>query len=563
MTKNMTSIINKINIFLYRRSVSIDKKLEKIRIETSRIIKGQTQGQKILFGMSFSIYEPCRVHDFLLSQALFLRSAVIIPVICGALQEGECNVFGGIWGGYTGNIKHNMIKSKDNCKQCIETDNLLWKDWVGIEPISLSSYINSSDKESIKSLTDSFNISGYKQWSYEEMPVGQWALDVLRNNALVGDETLVEDFQVKLKAYLFNILLITESCKRVLDEIKPDIIIANDSYYYMWAIIEKLAAKRAIPFYSHWSGGRRGGWCYAKGESAMALNLSEPWKTWKDRDLTDVENQVIDEFLKTRHTGKTMMLNTADPRKNARILDKDDLKSVNFNKPTALLAANVIWDLAALDKEIQFKNMIDWICRVIDFFEINTEFQLIIKAHPGEKNQTIPQTRQLIWDEIKKYRDILPDNVIFMSPTSSISVYDLIPHVKIGMVFTSTVGLEMSCYGIPVITAGKSPYYTKGFTYDTSNSKEYFQILSNLLKYGEKNIERKIRIKLARKFFYLYYFRYYTSLNLFDYSLTDKPVLNISGGEDLMPGKNKVLDYICDSMLNHLPIVSKDRWPPD
>lgn len=545
------------------RNVILNHTLNNIREEVMNLTCHTNESHpKILFGMSFSIYEPCRVHDFLLSQALTLRGAEIIPVICGALQENECNVFGGIWGGYTGEKEHDKKRGLKNCKRCIGADNILWNTWAGIEPIRLSTYITPSEKTSIKSIVDSYDISNYKQWSYENMPVGQWALDVLRNNALVGDETLVEDYQNKLKAYLFNILLIIESCKRMLDEISPDIIISNDSYYYMWGILEKLAAKKSIPFYSNWAGQRRGGWCYAKGDSSMPVNLSEPWKTWKDRILTDDENNVLDEFLKDRPTGKTTMLNTSDPKKNSSSLENDDIKSIDFSKPTALLAANVIWDLSALDKEIQFNNMIDWICKVIDFFKDNPDFQLIIKAHPVEKNDMVPQTRQLVLYEIEKYYKVLPTNVITISPTSSISVYDLIPHVKVGLVFTSTVGLEMVCYGMPVVTAGKSPYHGKGFTYDSLNSNEYFEILKGILKSENNQFRQETRQKLARQFFYLYYFRYYTSLNFFDYSASDRMMLKISSANDLMPGTNDVLDYICDSILNHLPIVSKDRWPP-
>ena len=32
--------------------------------------------------------------------------------------------------------------------------------------------------------------------------------------------------------------------------------------------------------------------------------------------------------------------------------------------------------------------------------------------------------------------------------------------------------------------------------------------------------------------------------------------------EDLMTGKNKMLDYICNSILNHEPIFAENKWPP-
>lgn len=540
----------------------LEKKLITIRKEVTELSNRGKKTKKILFGMSFSIHDPCSIHDFLLSQALILRGAEIVPLVCGSLQEGECTVWGGIWGGYTGESNHDIIQSKKNCKKCMRADRRLWNVWAGIESICLSDYIDNSKREKIRSIVDSYNISDYGKWDYEGMPVGQWALDVLRNNALVGDETLVDDYQKKLRAHLFNIVLTTESCKKALREISPNIIVSNDSYYYPWSILQMLAKKNTIPFYSHWGAGRIGSWSYAKGEPAMDINLSEPWKAWKNRILNEKENQVLDEFLTKRPSGKTMLLNTANPRENNRFRVNKESEYIDFSKPTALLPANVIWDSASLNKEVQFKSMLDWICKVIDFFKFNSEFQLIIKAHPTEKNDMLPQTRQLLWDEIVKNYTVLPDNVKFIEPNSNTSVYDIIPHIKVGLVFTSTVGLEMLCYGIPVITAGKSPYYNKGFTYDPKDSVEYFRVLKKLLDGGESKEVIDERIQLARVFFYLYYFHYLTSLNLFDYSFKDNAKLLVSSARDIMPGENKVLDYICDSILNNKPIISENRWPP-
>ena len=102
------------------RILRIKKQIDKKNIKIK-------DGQKILFGMSFTICEPCKIHDFLLSQSLILRGAKIIPIICGGLQEGQCSVFGGIWGRYTGEDKQDRVVSKKNCETCLNSDLSLWK----------------------------------------------------------------------------------------------------------------------------------------------------------------------------------------------------------------------------------------------------------------------------------------------------------------------------------------------------------------------------------------------------------------------------------------------------
>jgi len=101
-----------------------------------------------------------------------------------------------------------------------------------------------------------------------------------------------------------------------------------------------------------------------------------------------------------------------------------------------------------------------------------------------------------------------------------------------------------------------------GFTYDTNTQNEYFDIIKKLLEtdLAEKNKQKYS--ELAKKFFYLYYFRYYCSLEFMDYIFGKGINLLVSDISQLEPGKNKILDYICDSILNSLPIISEDRVPP-
>lgn len=544
----------------YQQDASFDQKIQDIRSFVEKREKASPdKTQRVLFSMSFTIYPPCRVHDFLLSQSLMLRGAEIIPLTCGMAQEGECNVFGGIWGGMSGDPEHDHNQCLSNCQTCMESDNKLWQEWAGIEPVTVSRYVTPVLREEIKRLVAQMDLADYRSMVFDGMPVGHWASDVIRNNHMVGDDSLVPDLPGQVRHFFYNILLMIEGCRKALKDIRPDVIVSNDSYYYQWAILEELSRRQNTPFYSNWQGGRRMGWCYAHNEPAMELNLSRYWPSYSKIDLLPFEERIVDDFLAARPTGGTMTLNTADPAKNS---DSHAIEEIEFSKPTVLLAANVIWDLAALNREVQFNGMIDWAYQTIEFFRGHPEWQLIIKPHPGELNKNLPATRQLLAKEIANRIPQLPPNVVICSPLTKLSVYDLIPHVRFGLVFTSTVGLEMACRGMAVVTGGVSVYHEMGFTFDPPTAQEYFQTLQVLMKAPEVTALNKERSTLARKFLYLYLFRYYTSLNLFDHSFTDHPTLLIHDGRELMPGTNDVLDYICDSILTHQPIVSKDRLPP-
>ncbi len=546
----------------YKKEPDLNVKIKKINqfVENVKKTKRNENKKRILWTMSFSIYKPCKVHDYLLSKALEMRGAEIIPVICGKAQIGECNVFGGLWGNYTGDKERDKKVSEKNCETCINSDKSLWENWCHLNPLGLKDFSNDFDHKAIWEFLCSLD-NNYSDWKYDEMPVGRWAMDILRNNEMLYNETRVNGFKDKLKNYVYNIIIVIEGMKNILESVEPDIIVSNDSFYYEWAVVEYLAKKRGIPFYNQWSGGRKMGWAYNMDKPAMELNFDDTWDYYKNISLQSHQSNTVKKFLANRFKGNDMVFNTAKPNLQETVYDDENILLLDSSKPTALLVANIIWDLAALNREVIFNDMIEWIIETIRFFQENPQFQLIIKPHPGEENSNIPETKEKVKNEIQKIIEELPQNVILLEPKTKYSVYDLIPKADLALVYTTTVGLEISCSGIPVITAGKSHYYGKGFTYDPKSKQEYKEQIENLLLTKKENDAEKIA--LAKKFLYLYFYKYYTQLNLFDYSYTSDPLLVISSGIELLPGANSVLDYICDAIINSKPIISKSKLVPD
>ena len=512
--------------------------------------KAQRQKIRILYGPSFSGWAPCRVHDFLLTQALRVRRADIIPCVMGRLQFGETSYIGGHWGGAKDQSELSAEQSEKNYKRVADADHLLWMVWSKLNPIQLERYVTPARIEQLLSEANTYSLENYKGWTYQNLPVVQWALDVLCNNALVSDVTLIPHYKIKLFNYLHHILVMTEACRCVLDDVNPDIVISNDSFYYPWSILEKLCDRRDIPHYNYWPGVRKNRVCYAKGEPAMLLNMSRTWKEFKTKDLTDHQQVLIQDYLANRHTGKDLAgLNTCDPKQNAKELELFDWGKIDAKKPTALLAANVCWDLCALNKNIQFESMFDWIIQTVNLFADHPEWQLIIKPHPGEENDQIPLTLQTVKGELLRNNVKIPDNVLVLDARTGISVYELFTKVQVGLVYTSTVGLEMACLGIPVITAGSSHYHGMGFTFDSHDKETYFEQITQLLSENGQFAQKESWSELAKKFFYLYEFEYPVDLGVLEYDGQGRVSTKVKSAKDLMPGKHRGLDFICGKIL--------------
>lgn len=512
---------------------------------------GHTTGPKILFGPSFSIYEPCKVHDFILANALQIRGAKIIPCCMGRLQFGETSYLGGIWGGLKdGAVNLDEKQERDNYRFVAESDKQLWETWGGLLPINLDKYVPESRIEELLLVANNYNLDEYKEWKYSGLNVGKWAVDSLRNNAMVSDETIIQHYQVKLYHYLHHIIIMVDACEGVLNDIKPDIVFSSDSYYYPWAILEQLCDRYKIPFYNGYPSIRKNAVCYAKGEPAMALNISRVWENFKESHLGSQELDVLDDFFKTRTAGKySPGLNTCDPKENSDDLESFNWGKIDREKPTALLTPNVCWDLVALNRDVQFENMFDWIAKTIQFFEKHPEWQLIIKPHPAEENRHIPVTKQTVVKFLQEQGTKIPENVIVLGAKTEITVYDLFPIVKVGLVYTTTVGIEMTTLGIPVITAGRSHYHSHGFTFDPPTKELYFDDLGKLLANQIESTERETWPVLAKKFLYLYMFVYPIDLGILQYDFVDADI-TIEDGAELLPGRHEGLDFICTKILN-------------
>jgi hypothetical protein len=292
----------------------------------------------------------------------------------------------------------------------------------------------------------------------------------------------------------------------------------------------------------------------------MNLDFTKPWEKYSKIKLDKRKREKAEKWIESRREGKDIVFDNASL--STFKSDEFDLSGLNPNKPTALLASNIIWDLSALNKQVFFATMMEWIIETIKWFKLHREFQLIIKTHPSEENPVIPETKEKVENVLMDNGITLSENIFFLRPKAKISVYQLFPIANVGLVYSTTVGIEMAALGIPVITAAKSTYRKFGFTIDPENKTDYFAFIEKALK-GITLIDKMSQYDLSRKFILFYFYHYFTRINFMEYNWGSEPIIKIKSIRQLKPGNNKHLDYILDSIIGAQPILSEDRWPDE
>jgi hypothetical protein len=156
---------------------------------------------------------------------------------------------------------------------------------------------------------------------------------------------------------------------------------------------------------------------------------------------------------------------------------------------------NLLWDGSLEFEQAIYPNVFNWLEDTIDILKQQDNIEIFIKIHPAEE---IRGTNESFIDFINQRYPDIPDKFTIIRPDSDINTYELINELDAGIVYSSTIGLEMSMEGVPVLVGGYPPYINADFAHTPSNKEEYSHRLRSItsLEY-DAEMERS-----AKKFGY-------------------------------------------------------------
>lgn len=140
-------------------------------------------------------------------------------------------------------------------------------------------------------------------------------------------------------------------------------------------------------------------------------------------------------------------------------------------RPVILLSPNVPYDSAFLGLPGAFSSLREWLVASLEHLCGRNDCLAVVRAHPAEKHLKAGESARDIIESL--YDGKLPENLRFIGSDDDISTYSLLPCIRAGAVYSSTVGLELATRGIPAIVTTKIHYGGKGFTFDTLESDAY------------------------------------------------------------------------------------------
>lgn len=315
----------------YEFSISGEKIIPLFDIDLELIMReiGRYNWQKggkprILFGYCFLVHANCRVHDYLLAESLRLRGAEIIPAVCGEIQELQCSVYGGVWGNNVTDIANMSVNHTHNCNKCRRFNERVWTEWGNFNVVSAKDYITSDERKIAREYVRKLNIDSITKWEYEYFPIGRWALRTYYNNQLISyKSSWNKEEEREIRSLAYNVIIMCIASVKMVEDVKPEIIYSNDSFYYPWSILEFIAKNKGISFYNGYGDFKKDTYSYAMNVPVIEMHLESAWKAFSRQMLNDKETNFIKNYVFNRRYGRDMAINTADPLKSARQVNKE------------------------------------------------------------------------------------------------------------------------------------------------------------------------------------------------------------------------------------------------
>jgi Capsule polysaccharide biosynthesis protein len=358
----------------------------------------------------------------------------------------------------------------------------------------------------------------------------------LRDDPLAGLTT---------RAFLRSARRIAAAIDDALDSWTPDTVVMLNGLFLFEAVMWAVCRRRGIDVVTYERAFRQETLVFSRDLPAGFYDFGDTAWSANDRELRAEENIELDEYLDARRRGDAFDQYWSNA--------EWDVDTRPAGSRLAVAFTNITWDTAVLDRDCAFADIRSWIDSLVREFSLMPEHQLIVRVHPSEVRLPMKATRDSLQTYVADAWPTLPANVAIIAADDTTSSYPLMDACDMGLVYTSTTGLELALRGKPVIVAGLVHYRGKGFTNDVSNESEFVDALRNGLADPGSLI---VDAERARRYAHFFWFRAPVTAVGVREPIPGLARLTIRSDADLAPGVDAGLDRVCNAILHHTPFVT-------
>lgn len=146
-------------------------------------------------------------------------------------------------------------------------------------------------------------------------------------------------------------------------------------------------------------------------------------------------------------------------------------------KKTAVIYSHILNDANLFYGEDLFRGGYEeWLVETVRAAAENPRVNWVLKLHPSNVYRNAKLGYRGEYGELLALKQAfgnVPDFLRVVYPEEKASPFSFFQITDFGVTVRGTVGLELPCFGVPVLTAGTGRYAGKGFTVDSATREEY------------------------------------------------------------------------------------------
>ncbi|MBV6396706.1 MAG: hypothetical protein HFACDABA_02306 [Anaerolineales bacterium] len=379
---------------------------------------------------------------------------------------------------------------------------------------------------------------------FQSIPLGPLCLPALRWVLRIHHLNDDENTRYLLREYILSAWNVARKFETFLDATNPRAVVVFNGQFFPEATAAHLARKRGIRVITHEVGFKTGTAFFTDGEATIyPIHIPDSF------EMSERENNLLDEYLAKRFQGDFTMAGIQFWT-NMKKLDESFLKKAAGFQQIVPIFTNVIFDTSQPHANVVFEDMFHWLDETLSVIRKHPQTLFVIRAHPDEM-RVRKSSRETVGEWVTRHGVDKEANVIFISPRETLSSYDLIQRSKFVMVYNSTIGLEASILGVPVLCAGRARFTQYPTVFFPRTVEEQRATLEEFLN-AEKIETPAGFTRNARRFLYYQVFR--SSLPFDDFLepsvRTTQTRLKKFDLEKLSPANSRAMRTIFDGLLN-------------
>jgi hypothetical protein len=330
------------------------------------------------------------------------------------------------------------------------------------------------------------------------LPLGVLILPSLRWRLRI--KTLTDDQATRFicREFMLSAWNVARKFSILLENIKPQAVVLFNGMHFPEATAAWLCRQRGVRVITHESGFQPFSGYFVEG------NVTNYPIAIPNVDLTPEQNTRLDVDLQKRLQGDFSMAGIQFWSEMHSLPEELVQKAAGFNQVAAVFT-NVIFDTTQFQANLIFTDMFAWLETLLDVFRAHPETLFVLRAHPDESRPG-KASRESVAMWFKQKATAL-QNVLFIPPEQRVSSYELIRLSKFVLTYNSTVGLEATLMGVPVLGAARAPFVDFNTVYFERDKGAYLRRLESFLTAARLEVHEEA-VKNTRRFMYYRYYRF-------------------------------------------------------